>query len=322
MKNNFLVKQNPEIFEEWDFEKNILITPYNITCGANKKVFWKCKKGHSWNATVYDRCRKDNATGCPYCKNKKVCEDNCLSFINPNLANEWNFEKNGILKPNLVTPNSDKSVWWRCKKGHEWIAKVNNRNNNKSGCPYCSGNKVCEDNCLDKVSPELAAEWNHKKNITTPKDVTFCSSLKVWWKCYYGHEWESSIANRQWGNGCPFCSGKIKIKTGEIFDSFVEAYLYLILKERGIDVEIHKKYGLKKFQCDFYIPKYNTFIEVTSFNKEMTGKRKSIWPNYYEKILAKKKYVEETLRATFIFMQFKMNNRRKMKVIENTFQGD
>ncbi|MBT6207676.1 MAG: zinc-ribbon domain-containing protein [Francisellaceae bacterium] len=38
------------------------------------------------------------------------------------LAQEWHKEKNGKLKPEDVTKNSNKKVWWQCKKGHEWEA--------------------------------------------------------------------------------------------------------------------------------------------------------------------------------------------------------
>ena len=34
------------------------------------------------------------------------------------------------------------------------------------------------------------------------------SSKKVWWLCDFGHEWQSTIANRSNGNGCPYCSNK------------------------------------------------------------------------------------------------------------------
>jgi hypothetical protein len=36
-----------------------------------------------------------------------------------------------------VTPNSDKKVWWKCKKGHEWQAIIGSRNRG-NGCPVCN----------------------------------------------------------------------------------------------------------------------------------------------------------------------------------------
>jgi len=43
-KYNLLVV-NPALAEEWH-TKNGDLTPCNVTPGANKKVWWKCSKGH------------------------------------------------------------------------------------------------------------------------------------------------------------------------------------------------------------------------------------------------------------------------------------
>ena len=76
--------------------------------------------------------------GCPYCAGKKVLSGyNDLQTVNPTLAKEWNYEKNEGLTPAEVMPNSNKKVWWKCQKGHEWQAVISNRNNG-NGCPYCA----------------------------------------------------------------------------------------------------------------------------------------------------------------------------------------
>ena len=55
---------------------------------------------------------------------------------NPLLMSEWNYEKNGDLRPEHFTANSGKKVWWICEKGHEWQATIYDRNNGR-GCPEC-----------------------------------------------------------------------------------------------------------------------------------------------------------------------------------------
>ncbi|MFJ7851151.1 zinc-ribbon domain-containing protein [Peribacillus sp. NPDC097206] len=37
-------------------------------------------------------------------------------------------ERNVGLTPFDVFPNSSKKVWWICKKGHEWEARIYSRN--------------------------------------------------------------------------------------------------------------------------------------------------------------------------------------------------
>ena len=52
----------------------------------------------------------------------------------------YNYEKNNGLTPADVAPNSNKKVWWKCRKGHEWQAIIANRNKG-NGCPVCAKEK-------------------------------------------------------------------------------------------------------------------------------------------------------------------------------------
>ena len=83
---------------------------------------------------------------------------NLLSY--PHLVKEWHPTKNGELTPNEVTHGSSKKVWWLCSKGHSYDSAISNRAKEKkpTGCPYCSRNKVGEDNNLLYLFPELAKE--------------------------------------------------------------------------------------------------------------------------------------------------------------------
>ena len=56
------------------------------------------------------------------------------------LMKEWNYEKNGDLKPEIFMPNSNKKVWWKCKEGHEWEAVISSRTAGRN-CPCGSGRK-------------------------------------------------------------------------------------------------------------------------------------------------------------------------------------
>ena len=140
-------------------------------------------------------------------------KENSLLFINPNLSREWNYEKNGDLKPEYVFANSIKKVWWKCNNGHEWQAKIANRNNGRN-CPYCSNQKILKGlNDLSTINPNLASEWNYEKNgDLKPEDFMAGSGKKVWWKCSKGHEWQATINNRNKGRGCPYCYRLNKIK--------------------------------------------------------------------------------------------------------------
>jgi hypothetical protein len=202
-EDNCLQTINPELAKEWHPTKNGSLTSKDVVMGSHKKVWWQCSKGHEWQAVVGDR---NSGNGCPYCSGQAVCDDNCLQVKNSELAKEWHPTKNGKLTPRNVTLHSNKKVWWQCGKGHEWQAMVNNRSKGK-GCPYCSGQAVCDDNCLQTINPKLAREWHPTKNgDLAPQKVTANSGKKVWWQCNRGHEWQTVVANRSKGRGCPICA--------------------------------------------------------------------------------------------------------------------
>jgi len=204
-KDNNLAVLNPDLAADWHANKNHPLTPKEVKLGSNKKVWWQCLKGHEWEASINSR---SYGSGCPYCAGKKVGEDNNLAVLNPNLAAQWHADKNHPLTPDDVMPFSGKKVWWQCLKGHEWEAIISNRSYG-SGCPYCAGRRVGEDNNLAVLNPELAAQWHANKNHPlTPEDVMSVSGKKVWWQCKNGHVWEAQISHRSYGSGCPYCAGK------------------------------------------------------------------------------------------------------------------
>ena len=164
-----------------------------------------------------------------------------LAEARPDLAKEWNYEKNGDLKPEDVSCGSKQKVWWKfpydvpddypvehLRGRHfefEWEASVNNRNKG-NGCPYLSGQAVWTGfNDLQSVNPKLAAQWHPVKNKNlNPTQVTVNTDKKVWWLLpydvsddypieslrgkHFDFEWQAIISSRNKGLGCPYLSGK------------------------------------------------------------------------------------------------------------------
>ena len=52
--NNSLAEVHPELVSEWS-EKNLPLTPDDITFGSNKKVWWKGACSHEWQTSVKAR---------------------------------------------------------------------------------------------------------------------------------------------------------------------------------------------------------------------------------------------------------------------------
>ncbi|UCH95873.1 MAG: zinc-ribbon domain-containing protein, partial [Candidatus Aminicenantes bacterium] len=203
-EHNLAVK-NPALAKEWNLEKNGRLTPGKVAPNSNKKVWWICDKGHEWKASIGTR---NKGRGCPWCGKRLPSPEYNFAVVNPAAAQEWHPVKNKDLSPRDVTPGSTRKVWWRCKNGHEWMAKVTDRNR-KSGCPICYRNFATPENNLALVNPDLAKEWHTiKNNDLTPAKVTPGSSKRVWWQCKKGHEWEAQVAARHLGHGCPYCKNR------------------------------------------------------------------------------------------------------------------
>jgi hypothetical protein len=47
-----------------------------------------------------------------------------LSESHPDLAKEWEHEKNHPLTPDDVTAGSGKKCWWVCEKGYDYFAVI------------------------------------------------------------------------------------------------------------------------------------------------------------------------------------------------------
>ena len=205
-KEKKYVSDNAQLMAEWDWERNTDFDPMQFTLGSNKKVWWRCSQGHEWQAIIANRHK---GSACPYCSGRcAVKGKNDLETTNPALAKEWNYEKNGRLTPAEIMPNSGKRLWWKCGAGHEWQARIADRNKGK-GCPYCTGQKVLRGyNDLATTHPTLAEEWEYDLNgELKPFMVTAGANKKVWWRCKNGHQWQAYIYSRSNKNGsnCPHC---------------------------------------------------------------------------------------------------------------------
>ena len=203
----------PEIAKEWDYEKNEK-QPEEFTKRSGKKVWWKCKKGHSWKATVDHRTSRNDR--CPYCANKMASDQNNLLINFPEIAKEWDYEKNEK-QPEEYVHGSNERVWWKCKEGHSWKTGINHRTRKELKCGFCSNKRVSSTNNLAYVRPDLLKEWDFKKNSTSPEQVTFQSHKKAWWKCKEGHSWSSIVLSRtRMNTGCPYCSNQLVSKTNNL----------------------------------------------------------------------------------------------------------
>ncbi len=185
---------------------------------------------------------------------RKIVEP--LSITNPDLIEEWDYEKNLDVFPNRITKTSLVSVWWKCSYGHSWSATIRarTRGTRPTGCPYCAGIRcISGKNDLATLYPELLKEWDYDANLILPSEVTAHSGQKVHWKCSFcGHKWDACVSNRTSNKrGCPNCSMKCT--------SFAEQAIFYYIKM--VFPSAINRYSEHGFELDIYIPEIKVGIE-------------------------------------------------------------
>ena len=273
-KDNNLKVLFPKIAKEWHPTKNGDSKPEEFTGKNSKKVWWLCPKGHPYDSIISGRTRKDRKPeGCPYCSGNKVSEENSLLILYPKVSSEWHSTKNGDLKPEDFSFGSGKKVWWLCPKGHSYDSTIGSRTSNKpQSCPYCSGNKVSNENNLKHLFPKVAAEWHPTKNGSSrPEEFTSRSNRKVWWLCPKGHDYDSTINNRT-GNdsSCPYCSNQTSSPELRILAEF-----------RFIFDDVKTRHKIDGVEMDVYVPKFNIAIEYDGSRFHQGKEQKDLEKNEF-----------------------------------------
>lgn len=342
-KSGSIAETHPEIAAEWHPTKNGVVTPYDVSFGSQQIIWWRCKRGHSWQASVSNRIK---GRGCPICHSgtqtsfpeqatlfylkkyfqvesrykifnqevdiylptlltaveydggyyhstkkaierdekkskilnqkgiklyrikesnqnrivtqtiieykydesysqlpwaistllkilgivadsKDICiakdrnnideqylfsiKVNSIVTLIPEIALEWDYDKNGGLLPEYYSANSRRKVWWICKTcGYSWAATIGNRRRG-DGCPLCAHKVIIQGyNDLMTKCPEVVLDWDYSKNTSlNPATIAPNSNIDVYWKCHIcNYEWKATINNRSQGHGCYKCSKK------------------------------------------------------------------------------------------------------------------
>lgn len=210
---NNLAQSYPWLLTEWDSEKNSHLQPHLLSPGSHKKVWWKCKQGHSWQTPLYSRTKKD-PSGCPECVQQSIIDNNNLCNTQSKwLLHRWDYNKN-VLSPEYYSAGSTKKVYWKCSNGHSWQEAINVMAKRvPSYCPSCSKDRSIKKNNKKENRPLakdnlLWSQWDGDKNPGLDPQTLYCTNhKKVYWRCDKGHSWQAYI-NRRFHEktGCPVCA--------------------------------------------------------------------------------------------------------------------
>lgn len=256
LEDNAMLKVRPELFKEWNFEKNdeLGLDIYKVAKWSNKRSHWCCEAyptEHQWVVAIGHRA--GNNSDCPYCSGRNASYQNNFSNSFPKIANEWDYEKNEKT-PDMYTPKSNQRVWWKCAKQHSYPQTIKHRVNGGE-CIYCTNRAILLGfNDMATTNPQLANLLFDKND--GQKYMQF-SNQKVDWIC---SNCDEHIKNKRisdvniYGLSCAMCSGGIK---------YPEKVMREVLKQLNVQFEREKTFewsGNKRY--DFYIPLLNMIIET------------------------------------------------------------
>ena len=153
---NDLQTTHPEIASEWS-EKNLPLKPDEVNAKSRKNVWWRCGKcGNEWKSVINARVK---GTVCPVCAEREVLAGyNDLATTDNQLLSEWDYEQNK-LKPTEVSRTSAKRAWWKCRHGHSWSMKINERTILNKGC------RICEQEYLSLFPALAVSYYSNKKGL-------------------------------------------------------------------------------------------------------------------------------------------------------------
>lgn len=270
-----------DLLAEWDSSNEIL--PDQISYGSHKKVKWVCKNGHHYEKDIHSRCQ---GTGCSKCSGMAFEHKNKLFKEYPSLIHELDLEKNTLEAVKNTTCGSTRIIFWKCEQGHRYEMSANNKIKSK-GCPYCNNKRVIvgendlETWCKQNGRTQILDDWNSDKNAVSPRELTYGSNKKVWFKCHIcGYEWQTVIASRtRQHTDCRMCSRRIS-------SSFPEQCVYFYILKAFPDAINGDRSVLEGRELDIWVPSLDFAIEydgkkwhgdlLKDIDKDMLCNRKGI----------------------------------------------
>ena len=284
--NDFATRY-PEIASEWS-EKNAPFTPDQFSAFSNRKMWWKGKCGHEWQALIADR---SSGHGCPYCNtHKRLKGFNDFATSHPLLVKEW-AKENGEVQPDAL-PSYHYLAYWKCSAcGNTYRAWTDSRANG-SKCPYCTNRSVLKGfNDLATTYPDLAEEWEPKLNDPLrPTDLTASSCTRVWWKGKCGHTWKASVSDRTVRHvRCYKCEAEFLYNLPRI--------LFLLYAKRSSVAIQFESEILSGFICTAFIEDVNAIIDIVPSSPRERSVKEHICASQGIKYIsyARQKTIERTI---------------------------
>ena len=192
--------------------------PRDVFKNSHKKFWFNCGDcKHTFDIRLGDVTNKNN--WCPYCANRKLCEEDCVrcfekTFANHPKAEFWDYSKNEK-KPRDVFKSSHKKFWFICGECKHSFYTCLNDVTNGYWCPYCTNRKLCKEDCTQCFEKSFAshpkAEFWSDRNEKKPEEMFKNSNKKFWFNCGdCKHSFDTRLGDVTNGYWCPYCANPPK----------------------------------------------------------------------------------------------------------------
>lgn len=270
-KNGALRKIHPELFSEFDVERNTLelgLDSDQLHHQSQVKVYWRCSScdgsyllsparrvnfGYGCNSRACIDARIGRAA-----RLRAVAREGSLLDTHPKLVAEWDGEKNEAVLPSEVSPTSQHRAMWLCSScGHSWGTMVRNRTRHGHGCPRCSG-RVCTPGLDDFATkhPELVERFlgfEDENPVVPLSEVKFRSHRLARWSCEQGHASVKSFSDMSANAGCASCATSMgELEVREFIQGLLGNDVPLIFNDRKL---------LRPKEVDVYAPSLGIALE-------------------------------------------------------------
>jgi len=106
------------LLQQWDHDRNSMNGnfPSFTKLRSSKLIWWQCHecpedKVHSWQAQALNRTAVQKSTGCPCCAGHQLCECNSLETVCPDIAADFDVEKNGVTAAEVTSSGTTEYSW-------------------------------------------------------------------------------------------------------------------------------------------------------------------------------------------------------------------
>ncbi|MBG9589534.1 zinc-ribbon domain-containing protein [Cytobacillus firmus] len=148
-----LEDKRPDLKQYFHFQDNNDVKLNEIAHGSQRKIYLRCDvcnklQNESQASSAKNYVYQSIQFSCEYC--------NSLGIKQPNLVREWHYDKNE-LTPFDYSYGSNKIVWWKCSKNHDWQAKISHRTTSFTTCSMCNGSK--SERAISKLLDDLHIKY-------------------------------------------------------------------------------------------------------------------------------------------------------------------